>query len=319
MGLALGHPQFGYYMTRDPLGQSGDFTTAPEISQMFGEIIGIWCADQWLKMGSPAKIRLVELGPGRGTLMADLLRATKNIPGFHAACSVHMVETSPVLQARQKHALEGHGAAWHASFADIPADLPYLVVANEFFDALPVRQLVAHDGAWHERVVALDADNELVFAVRQAGITPAFEPVENAIYEFSPVRAAYMNALCAALALRGGSLLAIDYGHEKTAPGDTLQAMREHRFTPVLHHIGEADLTSHVDFDELSRIAVANGLAPELRTQETFLNDYGINIRAQRLKVANAGHSQSIDEAVARLTGNGQMGRLFKVLSVAKA
>ncbi len=319
MGLALGHPQFGYYMTRDPLGRGGDFTTAPEISQMFGELIGIWCADQWMKMGSPAKIRLVELGPGRGTLMADLLRATKSMPGFHAALTLHMVETSPALRQKQAQALEGYAPQWHDSFAEIPLDRPFLIVANEFFDALPIRQLVAHDGTWHERVVGLDDAGEFIFGIAPAPVSLALEPQENEVFEFSPVRSAYMGALATALEMCGGSMVVIDYGHEKTACGDTLQAIRDHHFSPVLHYVGEADITSHVDFDELARIGRARNLNATLTTQAAFLEEYGVNIRAQKLKQANPAHGEALDIAIERLTGEKQMGRLFKALVVTRA
>src|SRR5690606_2259724 len=231
MALALGHPRHGYYMTRDPFGPAGDFITAPEVSQMFGDLAGLWAASVWQTMGAPGKLRLVELGPGRGTLMADLLRAGRVLPGFAEAVDVHLVETSPVLRAAQKASLAGRVAAlhWHDRVEDLPPG-PAVIVANEFFDALPVRQFVRPGGAGRERLDGLDAAGGLVFGLaaepeprltQQAG--------EGAVLEVPLVGHAIMRALAQRLATDGGALLAIDYGHLATAPGDTLRAMKNHK------------------------------------------------------------------------------------------
>jgi len=322
MALALGHPRHGYYMTRDPFGRAGDFITAPEVSQMFGELIGLWAASVWQTMGAPDKLRLVELGPGRGTLMADLLRAGRVLPGFSEAVDVHLVETSPVLRAAQKASLAGRVAAlhWHDRVEDLPPG-PAVIVANEFFDALPVRQFVRQGGVWRERLVGLGADGRLVF-----GLAAESEPRltqqagEGAVLEVPLVGHGIVRALAQRLAADGGALLAIDYGHLATAPGDTLQAMKNHKPVDPLAEPGEADLTAHVDFAALGRAALAAGAVLQGPvTQRVFLEALGLGARADRLQ-----RSGSPDQARAiagqreRLVEGGRtgMGELFKVMAV---
>jgi SAM-dependent MidA family methyltransferase len=252
MALCLSHPEHGYYMGRDPLGAAGDFTTAPEISQMFGELIGLWLAQVWRDMGAPGRVVLAELGPGRGTLMADALRAAGRVPGFLAAAEPWLVETSPALRARQAEALEGRGAQWAESPEALPSG-PLLLVANEFFDALPIRQVVRSGGAWRERVVGLEGDRLVL------GLGPAVpwqaEGAEGAVREVCAAGEAAARAIGARLAASGGAALIVDYGYLQAPPegGDTFQALRGHAYADPLAAPGEADLTAHVDFAALAR------------------------------------------------------------------
>ncbi len=327
MALCLGHPRHGYYMTRDPLGARGDFITAPEISQMFGELIGLWAVATWQQMGAPSEFQLVELGPGRGTLMADALRAAHLVPAFGAAARLHLVEMSPVLRARQGETLAGHDPAWHDTLDAVPPG-PALVIANEFFDALPIDQFVRAADGWHERQVGLDAHGRLVFgldphplpgvAALAAHLPPA---APGAILEQLDNRA--LHSLGARIAAQGGAALVIDYGHAASGFGDTLQAMKDHRFVDPLDTPGAADLTAHVDFAALARSARAAGArAFGPLTQGEFLSRLGLSARAARLQqAADADQRAAIDAAAARLagTGEGQMGALFKVLALGDA
>ncbi len=321
MALALGHPRHGYYMTRDPFGASGDFITAPEISQMFGELIGLWAAQVWMSMGAPSSLRLIELGPGRGALMADALRAGAAAKGFREALRIELVEMSPVLRRRQAAALAGIGlpVEWRARVEDVP-DGPAIVIANEFFDALPVRHYVRDATGWRERCVGLAADGRLGF-----GLAPTMESAididapPGAVLEISPASRAVATHLAARLAAGGGAALVIDYGHLRPALGETLQAVRAHRHVDPLADAGEADLTAHVDFAALGRAAAAAGarLAPPV-TQGVFLRRLGIAQRAERLaRDADAATRRDIAAALERLAGfgKGSMGDLFKAMS----
>lgn len=314
MGLCLGHPRHGYYITRDPLGEKGDFITAPEVSQVFGELVGIWCVAAWSQMGQPEEFALVELGPGRGTLMADMLRTVrKAAPGFAAAARVHLVETSPVLRARQAEAV-GPGTTWHDRLEDVP-DGPMILVANEFFDAIPIRQFERREGVWRERVVGLEQGR---LAIGLGGIVPGTMGKDGDVLEFAPAREEIARHIGARLAAHQGAALVIDYGHLHTAPGDTLQAMRGHRFVPVTQAPGEADLTSHVDFEKLARAATeGGGTAHRGLTQRDFLLAMGLEPRIAQL----AGKSDDATRAIlhrqmARLADEAEMGNLFKVLAV---
>lgn len=283
-----------YYATRDPLGARGDFTTAPEISQMFGEMIGAALADCWKRAGAPADSIYVELGPGRGTLTADALRVMRSA-GFH--CEVHLVETSPALREIQKKAVPD--AHWHDSIDDLPAK-PLLLVANEFLDALPIRQ---HVGGVERRVL-----------VAAGGL--AFDR-DGEIAETSPAREKAVSSIATCLAAKGGAALFIDYGHERSAPGDTLQAVRGHRFAPVLDDPGEQDLTSHVDFEAVANAARNAGAAvTALAPQGEWLIRLGIEARAQALSRANPDRADDVQSALERLTASDQMGSMFKVLAI---
>jgi SAM-dependent MidA family methyltransferase len=322
MSLCLGHPTRGYYATRDPFGAAGDFTTAPEISQMFGELLGLWAAEVWRMMGWPRPLRLIELGPGRGTLMADLLRAARVAPGFAEAVDVHLVETSPVLAALQKGTLARSSApiAWHGRLCDVPAG-PAIVIANEFFDALPIRQFVRTERGWCERLVGLDPQGALAF-----GLAPASDAClpdhgsPGDILERSPAALDLAQEIAARIAAHGGAALIIDYGYAAPACGGTLQAVKRHAFADPLAEPGEADLTAHVDFASLAAAARASGASVRGPVpQGEFLRALGIETRARALQAgANAEQAVDIDAALRRLTGDApaEMGKLFKVLAV---
>jgi NADH dehydrogenase [ubiquinone] 1 alpha subcomplex assembly factor 7 len=320
MELALAHPAHGYYMSRDPFGPSGDFTTAPEMTQMFGELIGLWAAEVWTVMGSPPVLNLVELGPGRGSLMTDLLRAARVVPGLSAALRVHLVEVSPVLTEIQRKIL-GRAqvpVTWQARAEDVP-DGPAIFLANEFFDALPVRHYVKTARGWCERLVGLDGER-LIF-----GLSDAPEPdlrvdaPAGSILEIGAVAHRLMARLAGRVADQGGAALVIDYGHTQTDLGETLQAVKAHAYVDPLESPGEADLTAHVDFAALGRAARAGGAAvygPV--TQGKFLAALGIFERADGLKSrANEIQREAIDSALNRLVAEDDinMGRLFKVLA----
>jgi NADH dehydrogenase [ubiquinone] 1 alpha subcomplex assembly factor 7 len=323
MAEALGHPTHGYYVTRDPLGAGGDFTTAPEISQMFGEMIGLWCVATWRRMGAPSPFVLAELGPGRGTLMADALRAARLEPRFLDAARLHLVETSPALRAKQAAALAACRPAWHVDFGAVPQG-PLLLVANEFFDALPIRQFERTADGWRERLVGHDGAR-FVFVLSSSEpdeTLPADAPI-GAIAEVSPASLRIMRAIGERIARRGGAALAIDYGYVRTegthAWGETLQALRGHRRHDPLEAPGQADLTAHVDFAALMRAArEAGALTHGPLPQGLFLKALGIELRALRLaRDATQEQRAAIDAALHRLTHADGMGLLFKTLAVA--
>ncbi|NBX66893.1 MAG: SAM-dependent methyltransferase [Proteobacteria bacterium] len=305
MGMVLAHPRFGYYMTRDPLGAPGDFTTAPEISQLFGEMLGLCLADAWLRAGAP-DFDLVEFGPGRGTLMADLLRATKNIPAFHDRMRLHLVEMSPVLREKQAAMLKVYKPNWHDSHETLPTDRPLLMVANEFFDALPIQQVV--NG--RERVIGLDARGELLFGL---GAAMPVGSKHDDVYEHAPIRDAFAGALAERIKSQGGLMLAIDYGHDTpNSTGDTLQAVYKHTFCGVLENIGHADLTSHVDFYRLRQVAEKCGCTVfGSVTQKDFLESLGIRLRLKMLD------TPALQSGVERLLAPDEMGLLFRVIAFA--
>ncbi len=331
MGLALGHPTMGYYITRDPFGVEGDFTTAPEVSQMFGELIGLWAAETWVAMGAPAQLHLVELGPGRGTLMNDALRAASVVPAFAQAIDVHLVETSPVL-ARKQQATLAHldiPVFWHGGIETIPPG-PAIFIANEFFDALPVRHYVNQAGAWRERLVGLDGQGRFTFGLsREAETSIRVNAPEGAVVEINAIGQRIMNGLAGRLATQGGAALIIDYGYEQTSLGETLQALQGHQFVHPLALPGEADLTTHVDFAALARAARAAGAQVHGPiTQGVLLSGLGIFDRARALsRRADAAQASQIDAALARLVSDQSgimveggvvdgMGQLFKALCV---
>lgn len=321
MALALGHPRYGYYMTRDPFGAAGDFITAPEISQIFGELLGLALAVTWQNMGAPEDVAVVELGPGRGTLMGDALRAARAIPAFAETLAVHFVETSPILMRAQaaRLAQDSRDAQWHMTIDTLPDDRPLLILANEFFDALPVRQFQRVGPSWHERLVGLDPAGGLAIGLAEvpAGNIPFAGP-EGAIFETSPLSLDIMRRLAEKLARQGGAMIAIDYGHTKSGFGDTLQAVKAHRFVPVLTDPGEVDITAHVDFAMLAIAAQRGGaVAHPLLTQASLLERLGIHHRAEILK-RKAEKPGEIDRAVTRLAGtdDAAMGLLFKALAI---
>jgi len=315
MRLCLGHPQHGYYVTRDPLGARGDFITAPEVSQMFGELVGAWAAAVWRQMGAPRELRLIELGPGRGTLMADALRAAKAMPEFADALSVHLVEMSPALREAQQAKLGA--VTWHSQIEDVPEG-PCITIANEFVDALPVDQLVKGRDGWHMRMVGV-VDDHLAFVVSPDALPgrTEIEAPSGAILESRHDRPVAL--LARRIAGHGGAALVIDYGHAATGFGDTLQAVRGHRYADPLADPGESDLTTQVDFAALARTARREGARTHGPIpQGEFLRRLGIAQRAARLKqTATPQQAADIDSALARLTAADQMGELFKVLAIA--
>lgn len=315
MVLCLGHPEHGYYMTRDPLGAAGDFTTAPEISQVFGELLAVWVAQVWQALGSPRHFALVELGPGRGTLMADVLRVLAKVESCRKSAEVHFVETSPVLRATQQNRVPD--ATWHHTVASLPA-LPSIIIANEFFDALPIRQFERQAGRVFERCVGLTDDRLSIGRVP----SPTAIPLRGeGIWEDPGIRSAVARQLGDQLARQGGAALVIDYGHARSALGDTLQAMIRHSYCAVTENPGEADITSHVDFEALGRAFAEGGARPVgLMPQGDFLNAMGLEARTDVLSRSVAGDArQQLLAATERLAHPGQMGHLFKVMAVTSA
>ena len=316
MADCLMHPTHGYYATRDPLGAAGDFITAPEISQMFGELIGLCLAQSWLDQGSPAPFTLAELGPGRGTLMADILRATRTVPGFHAAARVHLVETSAPLRALQAKAVPD--AQWHSDVTGLP-DAPLFVVANEFFDALPIRQFVRDGDGWRERMIGLDGDTLTPGLSDPAPLAMLEHRLADTrdgdLVEICPALPACVQEISQRIATRNGAALFIDYG-DWTSLGDTLQALRSHDRTDPFAAPGAADLTAHVDFAEIARHA-APARFTKLTTQGVFLERLGITERARTLAATLQGDARAAHiTAHRRLTHPDEMGTLFKVLGL---
>ncbi|MCK0169795.1 SAM-dependent methyltransferase [Aliiroseovarius sp. S1123] len=321
MAECLLHPKHGYYATRDPLGVQGDFTTAPEISQMFGEMLGLAIAQAWLDQGAPSPVTLAELGPGRGTLMADILRATKGVPGFHAAADVHLVEASPVLRARQIERLAPIPITHHDSIGSLP-DAPLFLVANEFFDALPIRQFQRDGDGWRECQVGLEGD-KLAMGLTAPLPVPALDhrlgdTQDGDVVEICAPAQGVMSKLADFIDRHGGAAFIIDYGDWRSI-GDTFQALKDHVPVSVLDTPGEADLTAHVDFEALA--CAAAPLTPHMMTpQGVFLEHLGITARAQALAGKLSG--DALDSHIAahrRLTHPDEMGTLFKVLGLTRA
>lgn len=321
------HPEHGYYRSQEAIGLGGDFITAPEISQMFGELLGLWAADCWQAMGAPKRCYLVELGPGRGTLMRDALRAARALPGFRAALTPVLVEASARMIELQRPALAGEAAVWHAEIAALPEDAPLILLANEFLDALPIRQFQrGDDGAWHERHVGL-ADDGLAL---QFVLEPRALPLDDllaaelrdapagAIVESSPAVRAVATEIAARLLLQGGAALFIDYGYHRPGLGETLQAVRRHAYADPLAEPGLADLTAHVDFAAFATAARNAGAAVYGPVgQGEFLKALGIETRAGKLRQSgNETQRVEVDAALQRLTAPESMGTLFKVLAL---
>jgi SAM-dependent MidA family methyltransferase len=327
MELCLMHPRHGYYLSRDPLGREGDFTTAPEVSQMFGELLGLWAASVWKAIDSPPLLRLIEIGPGRGTMMADALRALRVLPPLYQALSIHLVEVNPVLRDKQKAALSGsRDITWHDTIDDVP-DGPSVIFANEYFDVLPIHQAVKGENGWHERTVELDGDG-LVFGADSEPI-PRFDVLlppwvraapTGAVFEWRPD--AEIMKIASRVRDQEGAALIIDYGHLRSDAGDTFQAIAGHSFTDPLKNPGQADVTAHVDFQALVRAAEdlgarIHGPVP----QGDFLKRLGIETRAASLMAkATPEVSEDVAGALKRLVGGGRggMGQMFKVLGISE-
>lgn len=323
MAEALLHPRHGYYSRGAGIGADGDFVTAPEISQMFGELLGLWCIDTWRRLGAPAPFALVELGPGRGTLMADMLRIADLDAAFSAALRPVLVEASPALRHLQAERIGDPAAQWIADLSALP-DLPVLVIANEFFDALPIRQFLRLEDGWHERLVGLDPTGAFRFQTASTvlGLPACWrERAEAAppgtVLELRPAADALAAELAGRIARRGGAALAIDYGSAETPLRDSLQAVRGHARHPVLLAPGSADITAHVDFTALARAARQAGCATAGPvTQGVLLERLGLGLRTERLAAAAPAQADAIRAAAGRLAGPTEMGSLFKALAI---
>ncbi|MGH1377235.1 MAG: class I SAM-dependent methyltransferase [Alphaproteobacteria bacterium] len=330
ISTALCHPEYGYYMKGAPFGAGGDFVTAPEISQMFGEVIGAWVIDIWFQMGKPETLNLIECGPGRGTLMSDIMRVGKSVDGFVDAINIQLVEASGSLQVMQKDALKDYVVSWHSEISEINKGAPSILIGNEFLDALPIEQLMRNENGWQKRVIVLDENNGFKFTWAEADhklkqLLPS-ETVSNKIYEVSPARNLFMSSCIDLLSASKGVALFIDYGYIKSHHGDTLQAVRKHEYTNVLEDIGLSDITSHIDFEALSRhVCELGGHVSPIQTQGNFLKALGIEqrliaLKNTAMKTNDTGMAANIikgmDASVDRLIGNDQMGELFKVICV---
>ena len=328
MELCLMHPQHGYYVSRDPLGREGDFTTAPEVSQMFGELLGLWAASVWKAIGSPPLLRLVELGPGRGTMMADALRALRVLPPLYQSLTIHMVEVNPVLREKQRATLSGvRNITWHDSIDDV-LDGPAVIFANEYFDVLPIHQMVKRETGWHERTVELDNNGALVFA-HMPEPTPRFEVLLPPLVRVAPVGAVFewrpdkeIMKIARRVREQDGAAVIIDYGHMRSDAGDTFQAIARHSFTDPLTNPGQADVTAHVDFQALGRAAEDLGARVHGPvTQGDFLKRLGVEARAATLTAkATPEAAAEVESALKRLTdsGRGGMGSMFKVVGISR-
>lgn len=326
MDDALLHPHDGYYTSQAPIGAKGDFTTSPEISQIFGELIGLWLVQSWIDMGSPPAFNLIELGPGRGVLMQDVLRAAKLRPAFLDAAHVWLVETSGRLRHEQQRRLRDAGIAtdWADSLSDIPP-APTLIVANEFFDCLPIRQFIRADAGWRERLVGVDpSGTRLEFTTDSAPPLPTI-PLPSAedtpvgsIFEISEAADVLADEIAKLLLEQDGRALIIDYGQLHGGVGDTLQATRRHAFWPVLAAPGRADITAHVNFEQIARAAFAAGAAAYGPvSQGAFLEKLGLAFRLERLCAGKtAGETADIYAGAHRISSPTQMGELFKALCV---
>lgn len=315
MGECLLHPLHGYYATRDPLGRMGDFVTAPEVSQIFGEVLGLALAQAWFDQGRPSRVILAELGPGRGTLMMDVLRATRGLGAFREAREVHLVEASPVLRAEQARRVEG--AVWHDGVETLPEG-PLFLLANEFLDALPIRQVVRAGAGWAERVVGL-RDGLLAWGLAPPGPVAALahrlaDTAEGDVVEWCPALPGIAGEVGRRVAAHGGAALFIDYGGWRSR-GDTLQAVRRHAYADPLEAPGEADLSAHVDFEALA-LAAAPARATSMQRQGDVLERLGLGFRAEVLARGEGGRRREWHMAAhRRLTHADEMGTLFKVMA----
>ncbi|MCE8007751.1 SAM-dependent methyltransferase [Aestuariivita sp.] len=318
MADCLLHPAFGYYATRDPLGAEGDFITAPEISQIFGELLGLGLAQSWVAQGRPQRIILAEAGPGRGTLMADALRAARAVPGFVEAAQLVLLEASPTLRTPQADMLGGYAPHWIESLGDLPDDAPLFFIANEFFDALPIRQFQRDGRMWRERQVGVAGD-ALRFGLGPAQPQPALahrldDTTDGDLIEHCSALAPAIDAIGQRIAVHGGAALIVDYGDWRSL-GDTLQALRDHKPVDPLKTPGAADLTAHVDFEAIAQAAPC--AHTRLTTQGVFLERLGITHRARSLAQHLTGNP--LDNLIAahrRLTHPEEMGNLFKVIGL---
>lgn len=324
MAIALTHPEHGYYSKGKVFGKEGDFVTAPEISQMFGEMVGVWCVAQWQALGCPQKVALVECGPGKGTLMADILRGTKHVTAFQHALQIHMVEASNILQKMQQQTIAPHTATWHQAIETLPDDMPIIVIANEFLDALPIHQYIYNGTYWVERMVGVHNQNlAFIDNTQPCEWSPTLAHTyphisKQAVIEICPAANNIVKSLSESIAMQSGAMLCIDYGYTEPPFQSTLQAVKQHNYHTILEEIGNADITALVDFNALKKHSNNVSVGPIIGQGE-FLHYMGIEWRAQQLlaQAANATQQEDIMSALARLTDEAQMGSLFKVFSFA--
>ncbi|WP_164658289.1 class I SAM-dependent methyltransferase [Tropicibacter sp. Alg240-R139] len=321
MNECLLHPDHGYYVTHEPFGTKGDFVTAPEISQMFGELIGLSLAQSWLDQGAPTPFTLAELGPGRGTLMADMLRATRGVPGFHDGAQIVLVEASPRLRAEQANTLDAQAPEWVSDSADLPMQ-PLFLVANEFFDALPIRQFVRSGAGWSERMIGASDTGDLMFGLGTVAPQPALQlrigdTKDGDLVELCEAAPRIAQDIASRIALFDGAALLIDYGDWRSL-GNTLQALQTHASIDPLDSPGQADLTAHVDFEVLAgSVSALDCRHSRLTPQGVFLERLGITARAQALaKGLGGAQLDALVSAHQRLTHPEEMGNLFKVLGL---
>lgn len=320
MELALYHPQYGYYMKKDPFGEKGDFMTSPEISQMFGEIIGAWIIDAWMQLGSPVPFQLIECGAGRGTLMRDIHSVIRKVPELNSVIKTVIIECSPTLIQQQKELLQGVQVQWHTSFVELEK-IPSIIIANEFFDALPIRQFIYLNAQWFERCIIWENKNDrflfeniplekMKIKVHEGSV------VHGVIYEASEQQEQFMSEICDFIKLNSGVFLTFDYGYSN-GHGDTLQAVSKHKYVNVLSDPSENDITAHVNFGRLRDLAISKNLnCSNIKTQGQFLKECGIEHRAAQLINANQQESEKIEIAKSRLIDKDKMGDLFKVMAV---
>lgn len=323
MELALLHPQYGYYQKSDPFGSTGDFITAPEISQMFGELIGLWCVDCWIKMGAPSNFILCELGPGRGTLLLDALRSAKLSPEFLEAADLYLIEQSAHLKTVQKTTLKDYSAQWIESVDDLPVDRPLIVFGNEFLDALPIRQFITDRSEWHERKITSHSNQlsycETVIETEnlKSRLPDDLRVKEGAVFEYSAAAHAVITTLATRFTKINGYALFIDYGPGDDSSGDSFQAVRDHKYADPLADPGQNDLTAHVSFDQLAKLAEQQNcdISP-IASQGRFLERLGIESRALTLsRSADEARAQKIASDLKRLISSSEMGTLFKAFS----
>jgi len=323
MEEALTNEEHGYYIKNDPIGAKGDYITAPEVSQIFGELIGAWCLDTWQKMGSPKDCVLVELGPGRGTMMKDIIRSSKNIKEFHNAISVCLVEASPSMRKIQRQTLkeeqEGLDIKWYNDIEKLPKK-PMILVANEFFDALPIKQYIMRKGGFRENLVSIDANDKFSFVTSSVLEKELPKKRIGTVLEVSPASHQIMEQITKRIESNGGAGLIIDYGYKTTVGGNTLQSVKGHDFANVLETPGEADITAHVDFKSLRQTVAKNkniSVYPII-SQSKFLNNICLRTRLKYLlrNCKNEKQAMELKSAVERLTSHEQMGKLFKVMGI---
>jgi len=326
MSVCLYDDEFGYYRVHDPIGRDGDFITSPEISQTFGEMIGAWLAATWSSVDSPKEKILVELGPGRGTLMKDILRATKNVDGFHDGLEVHLVEVNEKLRDRQRNVLEHEKVEifWHDSVDDLPAK-PIFLVANEFFDALPIVQFTKMKKGWRENIIRLDEEGNLEFGILEKKTKPCKlvpEEFDDAkvgdFYEMSPYSIEVIEKISEHIKKHDGAALIIDYGYFKNELADTFQSVKAHKYHNPLKTPGEADLTAHVNFPNLQKVAIKKGVNAYANvTQGELLVSLGIGIRAKAIMEKLNGRDKDVfGDAIKKLISVDEMGSLFKCMAI---